>query len=284
MPIRTIATLAVAIMLGLFAVVLVRNYVSKQTPAQQAQVTATVPVVVASREIKRGETLQPNLLKVATVPRDAAPAGSFQTIQQLTGTQGQERVALHTLIPNEPILPTKVTGPGGRAILSATVAEGMRAVSLRSNEVAGVSGFVLPGDHVDILLTRTNEGNTVTQTLANNVLVLGIDQNPSDESSAPQVARAVTVQVTPAQAHMITLAQSVGQVTLALRSISDQGLPMKKATTVAELGYFPKPRRPAPALPPAQLAAKASAPTPVGDQVRVTRGTEVTGYTLSAVR
>ena len=270
-------------MLGLFAVVLVRNYVAKQAPKQEAQAVGTVPMVVAAREIKRGETLQPALLKVAQVPKEAAPVGSYQTIQQLTGAEGQQRVALRTIAPNEALMPTKVSGPGGRAIMSAAVAEGMRAVSLRSNNIAGVAGFVLPGDHVDILLTRSVEGGTtVTQTLADNVLVLGVDQTDSDETDKPQVASAVTIQVTPAQAHTITLAQSVGQVTLALRSISDQGLPSRRSTTIADLGFVPKPKPVAAPLPPAALAKVAVVPQ--GDQVRVTRGTDVTGYTLSTVR
>lgn len=287
MPIRTIATLAVAIMLGLFAVVLVRNYVGQAKPAQVAASTAGVPVVVALQEIKRGTVLQPALLKVTHVPADAAPVGGFQTIQQLTGGQGQERVALHTIAPNEALLPTKISGPGGRAIMSATVAQGMRAVSLRSNNIAGVAGFVLPGDHVDVLLTRTVEGGTtVTQTLADNVLVLGIDQTDSDETNKPQVASAVTIQVTPAQAHTITLGQTVGQVALALRSVSDQGLPMKRATTVADLGFSaPKPKAAPTTAPVLIAAAKAATPPPMtGETVRVTRGTDTTGYQLNSVR
>src|SRR5436190_2213069 len=284
MPIRTIATLFIAIALGIFAVVLVRNYVAKAAPSKQAAAASSVPVVVATQEIKRGTVLQPALLKVAQVPADAAPTGSFQTVQQLIGPEGQQRVALRTIAPNEALMPTKISGPGGRAIMSATVAEGMRAISMRSSEVAGVAGFVLPGDHVDILLTRTVEnGPTVTQTLADNVLVLGVDQTDSDETNKPQVARAVTIQVTPSQAHTITLAQTVGQVSLALRSVSDQGLPMKRATTVAELGFFAKPRPPA-ASPAPVVAAKPAAPVPMGDVVRVTRGADVTSYQLSAAR
>lgn len=285
MPIRTIATLFVAIMLGVFAVILVRNYVGANQ-AKQAPQVAGVPIVVATQAIPRGTVLQPNLLKVAHVPPEAAPEGAFQTVEQLAGAEGQQRVALRTIAPNEPLLPTKISGPGGRAILSATVAEGMRAISLRSNNIAGVAGFVLPGDHVDILLTRNLEaGNSVTQTLADNVLVLGVDQNPSDESDKPQVASAVTIQVTPAQAHTITLAQSVGQVTLALRSVSDQGLPSRRATTVAELGFVPRPK-PAPAVAAAPARPPGPAPMfqPSGDVVRVTRGTDVTGYQLGGVR
>jgi pilus assembly protein CpaB len=290
MPIRTIATLAVAIMLGVFAVVLVRNYLGNNKAAQTAAApAATVPVVVASAPIARGAVLQPGVLKVTHVPADAAPAGAFQTVEQLAGAPSTpggpvvQRVALRSIAPNEPILPTKVSGPGGRATLSATLAEGMRAVSLRSNEIAGVAGFVLPGDHVDILLTRSIDNGTVTQTLADNILVLGVDQNPSDESSAPQVARAVTIQVTPEQAYTIALGQTVGQISLALRSISDPGLPMKRAITVANLGFT----APKPAASKNTTTAKAAPmppPPPPSETVRVTRGTDVTGYQLGGVR
>jgi pilus assembly protein CpaB len=290
MPIRTIATLAVAVMLGIFAVVLVRNYLGSNRAAQTAAApTSTVPVVVASAPIARGAVLQPNILKVTHVPADAAPVGSFQTVEQLTvapgapGAPSLQRVALTSIAANEAILPTKVTGPGGRAILSTTLAQGMRAVSLRSNEIAGVAGFVLPGDHVDILLTRTVETNTVTQTLADNILVLAVDQNPSDESSAPQLARAVTIQVTPEQAYTIALGQTVGQISLALRSINDPGLPMKRAITQANLG-FTAPKAAAPAAARAPAGPPKPPSPPPGETVRVTRGTDVTGYQLGVAR
>jgi pilus assembly protein CpaB len=112
---------------------------------------------------------------------------------------------------------------------------------------------------------------------------MAVDQNPSDEASAPQVARAVTIQVTPEQAYTIALGQTVGQVSLALRSISDPGLPMKRAITVANLGFVPKAPAAKAQLTPVRTPS-APPPPPPGETVRVTRGTEVTGYQLGAVR
>ena len=126
---------------------------------------------------------------------------------------------------NEPLLVGNVSGPGGKLNLSSTVAPGMRAVSLRSNDVAGVGGFVLPGDRVDILLTRaTGSGehtDTVTQILAENVRVLGVDQSDNDQADKPVVAKAITVEVTPEQAQSISLGQTVGTVSLTLRHVAD---------------------------------------------------------------
>src|SRR6185436_19841637 len=103
--------------------------------------------------------------------------GSFRTVNELVGAGPTARLALRSLAPNEPILPSKVSGAGGKLNLSGVLTQGMRAVSLRSNDVAGVAGFVLPGDRVDILLTRQLADNSsVTQVLAENVRVLGVDQ------------------------------------------------------------------------------------------------------------
>jgi len=115
----------------------------------------------------------------------------------------------------------------------------MRAVSLRSNDVVGVGGFVLPGDRVDVMLTRTatNQPNeAITQVLAENSLVLGVDQSSNDAADTPVVARSVTVEVTPSQAQTISLGQTVGTLSLALRHTAD-GTPLtKRETSVADLG------------------------------------------------
>ncbi len=155
---RTISTLAAAILFGLIAVMLTRTYLSRATRnAPAATVTAngaTVPVVVAAANVPRGGALLPTMLKVVAYPADAAPAGAFHAVTDLTGAQ---RLALHSMVANEPILPGNITGPGGKLNLSGVVAAGMRAVALRSNDVTGVGGFVLPGDRVDVLLTRQTD-------------------------------------------------------------------------------------------------------------------------------
>jgi pilus assembly protein CpaB len=280
---RTIVTFAVAIMLGLFAVLLVRNYVSPKRTDSAGKANATI--VVAAQPIKRGDKLDPASLKVVRVPADALPAGAFNSVAALTG-DGVERVALRAIALNEPILPAGVSGPGGRAIMSSSVADGMRAVSLRSNDVAGVAGFVLPGDHVDVLLTRDSDkgdGSVVTQLLADNILVLGVDQTNDGETDKPKVAKAVTVQVTPDQAQAIALAQRLGSVSLALRSVVDSGAPMKKATTVADLAYGARP-----AARPAQInRVRTSAPAKpaaasLTQTVHVTRGVNTAGYEVAA--
>lgn len=287
MPLRTIATLAIAVVLGLIAVVLVNGYLGakRKTEVAPAPAMAGTPVVVAAAPIARGVIIQPQLLKVATYPSNAVPAGSFRTVAQLTGPKNVQRLALRDLQPDEPVLASRVTPPGGKLNLADILDPGMQAVTLRSSDVSGVAGFVLPGDRVDVLLTRGEKGGAagggpsvpaVTQAVAQNIRVLAIDQTDDDELNKPTVVKAITIQVTPGQAQSITLAQSIGSLSLALRHVTDTQPLAKLATTAASFG-FTAPRNPPPA------AAPRSRPPPgftdMGT-VQVTRATETTAYAV----
>ncbi len=286
MSIRTIATLAVAIVLGLIAVIILNSYLSATNKAKTQQVAAGgTPVVVAAQPVARGTTLQQPLLKVVSYPVGSVPAGAFPSIQQLVGAQGQQRLALRNLVANEPILADEVTGPGGKVNLSSVLDPGMQAVAIRSTDVAGVGGFVLPGDRVDVLLTRSISGggnsqvNTVTQVLAENVQVMGVDQLDNQDTTKPTVARAITIEVTPAQAQTIALGQQVGAVSLSLRHVADDMPLAKRATTVAELGFVPAAPKPAAAA--AGPGGTAVTPLYGRNIVRVTRSTDTTGYRIA---
>jgi pilus assembly protein CpaB len=278
MPVRTIVTLVVALLLGLVAVFLVRNYLSQQQRGGRAGIAQTLayePVVVASHAIERGQAMQAPLLKVVNYPRDAVPPGSFQTVAQVLGPGPAARLAIRSFAPNEPILISRLSGPGARPDLSGTLQSGMRAITVRSNEVAGVAGFIIPGDRVDLLLTRTVGGNaentTITQVLAQNVLVIGVDQISSEEGGKPVVARSITFEVTPAQAQSVSLAQAVGNVTMALRQVSDDAVTGRTVTSVADLGVYAKAR-------PAAVSSGSARGTLA---VHVTRGIDTAGYTIS---
>ena len=281
MPIRTILTLVVAALLGLAAVFLTRAYLGRQQAAEvKADVNAgTTTVVVASQPIGRGVALTPSVLKVAHFPNEYVPVGAFRTVQEATA--GGVRRALRPISANEPILPDRVTGAGGRANLSATMTPGMRAVTFRSNEVSGVAGFVLPGDRVDVLLTRTIAGagggqeTTVTQVIANNIKILAVDQEVSETLEKPTVAKAITVEVTPEQGQALSLAQSLGSVTLALRHISDEIPAGRLITTSSDLGGY-RPRAATPPSGPVSGGGTARG----GKTVKVTRGTETSTYSV----
>jgi pilus assembly protein CpaB len=256
--------LAIAIVLGGAAV---WGLLNLQGAGNRAQTGATV--VVAARSIELGQTLTPDMMRLQPWPADALPQGAFTQISELTA--GDARVALRAIEPNEPILASRVSGAGGRATLSATIAEGHRAVAIRVNDVVGVGGFVLPGDFVDVLLTR-DEGSGYrnqamrTDLLIASVRVLAIDQTANDNGDDPQVARAVTIEVTPADGQKVALASQIGTLTLALRRADEIGAGQTSAQPVEtiriqDLRAEAEARRPAPAPVRRRVQADISGPT-----------------------
>jgi pilus assembly protein CpaB len=282
MPIRTIATIAVAALLGLVAVFLVQSYLSRQraADASQAVIAGTAPVVVAAQPLARGVALNPTLLKVVRYPQDSVPPGALSDITQATA--GGQRLVLRAFAANEPILESRITTPGGRLNLSAAMTQGMRAVTFRSNDVAGVAGFVLPGDRVDVMLTRAGGDGAqamITQVLAQNIKVLAVDQLADDSADTPVVATAITIEVTPEQAQTIRLAEAVGSVSLALRQVSDQLPVNKRVTTIRDIGGYLAARPAGAAAAPTAVAALGP-PQERGPKIRVTRGIETQVYTV----
>lgn len=280
MPLRTIATFAIAIVLGLIAVVLINAYMGSTRKAQVAQVQAGVgaPVVVASAPITRGAVIQPTQLKVVNYPAGSVPTGSFTAINQLTGGKDQQRIATRDLGVDEPVLKTRVTDPGAKLTMATELDPGMQAITFHTSDVQGVAGFVFPNDRVDVLLSRTvaNGKLPLTQVIAQNVRIMGIDQSDDQEQSKPTVVKAITVEVTPAQAQQITLAQSMGQVSLALRHVLDTAPITRVATTAVSFGFFAAPSEGRPTGHARQ--------GPRGPEVRVTRGTDTTSYQLVSTR
>lgn len=214
--------LLVSILLGGFAVWGIRHL-----SAARAGPHTGVPqtsIVVATRAVGFGEPLTAEVLRLQAWPQGAQPQGSFHTIAEVTA---QRRVALGPINANEPILATRISGPGGRATLSGVIRTGMRATTIRVNDVVGVAGFVLPGDFVDVILTRddgdTGGGRTAMRTdvLLRGVRVLAVDQLANENKNDPVVAKAATVEVTPAQAQQLALAGQVGSLSLALRGTVD---------------------------------------------------------------
>ena len=276
MPLRTIATFAIAIVLGLIAVVLIQVYIGSSHKAQVAQVQAGVgsPVVVASAPITRGVVITPQLLKVVNYPTGSVPQGAFTSPAQLTGGKDVQRIALRDLNPDEPVLASRVTSPGQKLSMATEIDPGMQAVTLSSDAIRGVAGFVFPNDRVDLLMSRTvgksENGMGITQVIAENVRILGIDQSDDQEQNKPTVTKAITIEVTPEQAQATTLAQSIGSVSLALRHVQDTAPVGRLVTTAASFGFFAPPSEP-----------KKTVEGPRGPTVRVTRGAETSVVQLS---
>jgi len=237
---NTIVMVGIAVVFGLLAVFVAQGWLnyqaelSRKTAAPKPQAVATRTIVIASAPLRFGSPLAPDNLREVAWPDEAIPAGTFSTIAELTG---EKRIVLASIARNEPILRTKVTGAGQKATLSAVIQDGMRAVTVRVNDVEGVAGFILPGDHVDVLLTRQSSERTngTNDVVIQNTRVLAIDQLADDAADRPQVARAVTLEVDTTGAQKIALAASLGNLSLMLRRAGEQHMDATRRITTSDL-------------------------------------------------
>ncbi|MBM2709786.1 Flp pilus assembly protein CpaB [Mesorhizobium caraganae] len=234
---NTLIMIVLAGVFGVLAVVLVNIWLANQRSAMaQTGLVQRSTVVVAAMPLKFGDTLSADKLQEIAWPAGAIPAGAFKTTKDLLAGEGTKQ-ALQSIGTNEPVLATKITGPGQRATLSAVLGEGMKAVSIRVNDVLGVAGFVFPGDRVDVLLTRTVRGDDGTDksfvdVLLQSIKVLAVDQVADESKDSPTVVKAVTVEVSTKDAQKLTLAAGAGQLSLALRqAAASKGETTERITT-----------------------------------------------------
>ena len=205
----------------------------------------TVRVLVAKRELDYGTRIQPTDLQWVEWPKSAVPPGSFTEAQALLGEKGNEkRLVLRAIEPGEPILESKITKMGESPRMSMNLGQGRRAVSLSVGGVQGVSGFVAPGDRVDIMLIRTVEGELVSSIIMQNVEVIAVDQRANTESTSPRQFGTVTVDVSTREAQKLALAQQVGRLSLTLRGMGETDTGEVDPVTAAEINDFLKPEDP----------------------------------------
>ncbi|CAN7711296.1 Flp pilus assembly protein CpaB [Mesorhizobium sp. LjRoot246] len=225
---------------GVLAVVLVNIWLAGQRSAMaQTGIGQGSTVVVASIPLKFGDALSAEKLREVAWPAGAVPAGAFKSTKDLLAGDGAKQ-ALQAIGVNEPILATKITGPGQRATLSAVLGEGMKAVSIRVNDVLGVAGFVFPGDRVDILLTRTARGDdgadkSFVDVLLQSMKVLAIDQVADESKDSPTVVKSVTLEASTRDAQKLTLAAGAGQLSLALRQAAASKGETTERVTLSDL-------------------------------------------------
>ena len=243
----TIVMIGFAVLFGLLAVFLAQTWLNNQADARMKSLEAqrkTAPpertIVVASRPLRFGEELTATALREVPWPQDALPAGAFGKAAELTSAK---RVVLMPIDTNEAVLASKITGPGQRATLSAVLDPGMEAVAVRVNDVEGVAGFVLPGDRVDVLLTRQSDKNMAsTDVVIENARVLAIDQLADQKTDKPSVVKAVTLEVNATDGEKIALASTIGTLSLVLRKAGEIDNGDTHRVTSADLGQQSAPK------------------------------------------
>jgi pilus assembly protein CpaB len=191
----------------------------KRMPVREVEVAHTF-VVVASRALPTGVRLAAADLKVVPWPANSMVAGGFSKIDTVV-----DRGLLSSVVENEPVVESKLAHADGGAGLPSAIPTGMRAMSVKVNDVIGVAGFLDPGTRVDLMVTIRRKEDSTSRTVVSNVQVLtagtrGDQQRPKD-AKTPSSAAVVTLLVSPEDAERIALAQTEGQIMLSLRNPLD---------------------------------------------------------------
>lgn len=231
---RLLFGLVLLIGLGLagFAVYMAQGYISqyqmalaKERAAREKQVKLT-EIFVATRELRYGEELTAEDARKVKWPEEAVPEGAFKTAQELfPDGQAEFRTVLRAMEPNEPLLAIKLTKPGEDAGITSRLSQGMRAFAINVDVSSGVSGFLRPGDKVDVYWTGSTgtarEKRQVTKLIEAAVRLIAVDQTADGDRYSPTIARTVTVEATPQQVAALAQAQSTGKLSLSLVGAQD---------------------------------------------------------------
>ncbi len=194
--------------------------VEQATASADPTAPALVSVVVAGQDIPFGTSIEAHKLTTIQWPAEAVPAGVFTEYTDLLANNGAEpRRAKRAMAQGELVLASKVSEFGEKVTIVQTLSPGHRAMAISVSAETSVGGFVTPGDHVDVLLTSTDAGGLRVVTILQNMRVVGIDQQADELDETAQVARTVTIEVTPEEGQKLALAQRAGTLSLTLRNI-----------------------------------------------------------------
>lgn len=234
---RTVILLVVALILAGGTTMMARTWLASQRAVKTEAAPIAVPtpaksVLIARKPIERGQILKPGDLGW-----EQWPEGGLDKNYILLGTRTPETysgwVAKQPIAAGEPLTETKIVAPGNRGFLSAVLRPGMRAVSVPVTVTSGISGFVFPGDMVDLIVTysvqdrpvpgQQNTGplldHKISETVLHDIRVIAIDQKLESKPGEAVVAKTATFEVTPKQSEIIALASEMGKLSLSLRSL-----------------------------------------------------------------
>ena len=301
---RNLVIVGIAVVVGLMAVFLANSYFSgaAEREERRAAELQMARIVVATQDIAFGTKITDTNTRLLNWPASSVPACAFSSIAEAASGG---RVALRPLTAGEPVLASKVSGSDGRATIASNLPEDMRAVAIPIDNVAGVGGFVRPGDVVDVMLTRQipGEGATandkMTTVVLENVLVLASGLVADEQNTEPTVSQTATLQTDLFGAQKLALAREVGTFTLALRNVQNQEVGATETVVTRDLGgenlriygrpgsnnAAPAASQPVINLTPAMLGGQSQAARatttmrrPSGPTMSIVRGTEAQSY------
>lgn len=246
-------------------------YLQGSSAVASGQAIDTLPVVVCTEDLTFGTRLEDGHLRVEQFPKSSIPMGAYATPDSIIG-----QTTKVFLVAGEPVLASKLSSIGGG--LSVRVPEGMRASSVEVNEVSGVSGFVLPGDRVDILCTIDNapgqsQGVAVTKTILQNIEVVAAGVKTKVNKNDPIRVQAVTMLVSPAQAEDLALGMFEGRIHLVLRNPVDHEIVAVEPTNTRNVFGLTKKKTTIRRTPRRTVVKKAEPPPPPPSYTVIRDGT-----------
>lgn len=211
---KSIMMLVLAVVLGLGAMIATRRVLSKPAAAQEE----TQEVLVATRDFKEEEMITAEMVKGVRMPKSAIPAGAFASFKEI-----EDRWVKTSLLEGDPVVEKRLGPKGSPPGLVAKIPKGMRAFAVEVNEQSGVSGFILPGHHVDVVRFDANERSQHArgETILQNVLVLASGQTFTRADEKAVQSRTVTLALAPEQVDTVVAAKAKGPLSLALRGVND---------------------------------------------------------------
>lgn len=243
---RSLKFLSLALLLSGGTVVLTQQWlhgaVEKATLEARAGAGAAAPisgkrVLVASASVPAGAVLKPEHLRWQAWPADASTAGYLTDADtQMAKVAGA--VTRTSLTAGEPLSAGHIAYPGDRSFLAAVLRPGYRAVTVNVTAATGVGGFVMPGDHVDLVLSRAIDGpagaqkHFVSETVLTDLRVVGVDQRSYDAKKDILVPQTATIEVTPKGAEVVAVVAELGKLSLSLRSLADADTPLAEPRLV----------------------------------------------------
>jgi pilus assembly protein CpaB len=275
---RFLTVLGVSLLFALVISSVFYQMTARAGGSKKAEPTDMKDIVVAARPLSVGVTVKPADIKLSKIPTSAFPKNAFSKAEEVI-----DRPVISNVLMDEPILEGRLAVRGSGLGLAPIIPVGMRAVTVRVNDVSGISGFVLPGMRVDILVTGRppSSDGTITATALQNMLVLSAGTAIQADARGQAIqASTVTLLATPDQAETLTLANNEGRIQLVLRNGSDQTIEKPPGREISELYGLHVHKKPveAPARPRTRVvnvvAAAPPPPPPPPDQIIVIRGTQ----------
>jgi len=250
--------LVIAIIFAVMAAWLANNWVQRRAANSNDKTVEVKTVVVAKLEIASGQKVEAVQLKTVEWPKELVPEGAVEKLEDAVG-----KIARQPIQPGDVLTASRIASDLGGSHLAALISPTKRALAIRVDDVVGVAGFLLPGNHVDVIgVVREERGNRyIANTVLTDVLVLAVDQEISPEENKAKIVRAVTVESAPEEAEMLVKAMNEGKIQLSLRNPGERQV---IAEAVKPVVAKPKPK-PRPA-----------AKKPERNEVILIRGTEVT--------